>query len=146
MDYGEEQAGEMEALLSIYENELQGMLPQSRRLPDARAYPNSSVPLFPVLETAPRHVFTMPIKVEGHNDGGENNGLQALLRFEYTPKYPDEAPIFQIEETENMDDDVVREFSDFIQAQVPMELPAVPVTDKVTLRSFYPSLKKTWAW
>jgi len=49
MDYKEEQNGEIEALLSIYEGEIE------------------------VLEENPYHVFTMPIKTEGFEEESEDD-------------------------------------------------------------------------
>ncbi|TRY76300.1 hypothetical protein TCAL_07319 [Tigriopus californicus] len=74
MNYQEEQEGEMEALLSIYEGELE------------------------VLTSEPRYVFTMPIKTDEYDPDVDESGLFVLLKFSFTPKYPEEAPKIEIEE------------------------------------------------
>lgn len=79
MDYKEEQNGEIEALLSIYEGEIE------------------------VLQTKPRHVFTMPIKSEDYEEDGED-GLFTLIKMSYTQKYPDELPILELEDCVNIDE------------------------------------------
>lgn len=78
MDYKEEQNGEIEALLSIYEGELE------------------------VLQTSPRHVFTMPIKTENFEEDGD--GLFAMIKITYTPKYPEEIPLLELEDCVNIDE------------------------------------------
>jgi len=79
MDYKEEQNGEIEALLSIYEGEIE------------------------VLEENPYHVFTMPIKTEGFEEESED-GLFILLKVTYTAKYPEELPLIELEECVNIDE------------------------------------------
>jgi hypothetical protein len=64
MDYKEEQNGEIEALLSIYEGELD------------------------VLQTEPHHIFTIPVKSDNY-DEDEENGLFAVIKISYTPEYPE---------------------------------------------------------
>jgi len=83
MDYKEEQQSEIEALESIYEGDLQ------------------------VLDSDPRHVFTMPIKTEDFDEDGED-GVFFLLKFSFTPKYPEELPILEIDEEINLDDHELR--------------------------------------
>lgn len=79
MDYKEEQNGEIEALMSIYEGEIE------------------------VLRTAPHHVFTMPIKTENFEED-EEDGLFILIKITYTPKYPEELPLLELEECVNIDE------------------------------------------
>ncbi len=77
MDYKEEQDGEIEALLSIYEGEMQ------------------------VVSESPRHVFTMPVKTEAYDPDEDNSGLFVLLKFTYTEKYPEEKPLLEAEESDD---------------------------------------------
>ncbi|KAM3960961.1 RWD domain-containing protein 1 [Aphomia sociella] len=76
MDYNYEQTSEVEALDSIYYGDMQ------------------------ILETEPIHKFSIPIKSELFDEG---EGLACQLVFTYTPKYPDELPIIEIENEENFD-------------------------------------------
>lgn len=79
MDYKEEQQGEIEALLSIYEGELE------------------------VLQTEPHHVFTIPVKSDNY-DEDEENGLFAVIKISYTPEYPEQLPILELEDCVNIDE------------------------------------------
>jgi len=63
MDYLEEQRGELEALESIYENELS------------------------VLSSEPPISFTIPVRSERFNEEGGEEQLWILLKFTYTPRY-----------------------------------------------------------
>ncbi|EPQ05569.1 RWD domain-containing protein 1 [Myotis brandtii] len=78
-DYGEEQRNELEALESIY--------------PDS----------FTVLSENPRS-FTITVTSEA----GENDEtVQTTLKFTYSEKYPDEAPLYEIFSQENLEDNEV---------------------------------------
>lgn len=64
-------------------------------------YSRSSSKLFlilPVLSTEP-HKFRLPICTEGYEE--TETGLKCYLVFTYTEKYPDEAPVVEIEDDEN---------------------------------------------
>ncbi|XP_059056659.1 RWD domain-containing protein 1 [Achroia grisella] len=76
MDYNYEQSSEVEALDSIYYGDMQ------------------------ILEIEPIHKFSIPIKSETFDEG---EGLSCQLVFTYTPKYPDELPIIEIDNDENLD-------------------------------------------
>ncbi|KAJ8968596.1 hypothetical protein NQ317_004412 [Molorchus minor] len=80
MDYAEEQRSEIEALESIYYGD------------------------FEVQSKVPQYKFSIPIKTEEYEPDTEN-GLSCDLVITYTPKYPEEAPIIQIENPENFEDD-----------------------------------------
>ena len=56
-----------------------------------------------VLQTEPRHVFTMPIKSENYEEDSDD-GLYTLLKISYTPKYPEELPILELEDCVNIDE------------------------------------------
>lgn len=56
---------------------------------------------FLVLETQPFYKFRIPIKSEGVDEG---DGLSCRLTFTYTPKYPDELPLIEIDNEENFND------------------------------------------
>jgi len=108
MDYREEQAGEIEALTSIYEGEIQ------------------------VLAESPHYVFTLPVKTEGYeldndDDDGEE-GLYVLLKFSYTEKYPEEAAVLEIEESDEAGEDgIVEELLEHLGQQMEENLGMVMV-------------------
>ncbi|EDV92733.1 RWD domain-containing protein 1 [Drosophila grimshawi] len=82
-NYKEDQSSEIEALDSIYCGEMD------------------------VLETEPFHKFQIPIATEEYYaDSAEDGekGLACKLVFTYTAKYPDEAPLVEIEDAENFED------------------------------------------
>lgn len=78
MDYAEEQKSEIEALESIYYGD------------------------FEIISTEP-YKFSIPIKSDDY-DPDNNTGLCCDLVVTYTPKYPEEAPIVEIENPENFEE------------------------------------------
>ena len=52
------------------------------------------------------------------NDEDDDEGLMVLLKFTYTDKYPEEKPLLEFEETDNIDDDVLEEFRVYLDEQV----------------------------
>uniref|UniRef100_A0A1L8DCU4 RWD domain-containing protein n=1 Tax=Nyssomyia neivai TaxID=330878 RepID=A0A1L8DCU4_9DIPT len=72
-DYKDEQTYEIEALDAIYSGELE------------------------VLATEPYHRFKLPIATEEYNAETQENGLWCELIFTFTEKYPDTAPLVEIE-------------------------------------------------
>lgn len=61
----------------------------------------------------------MPVKTETYDpEDDDPDGLYVLLKFTFTEKYPDEAPDMEIEESENIEDDVLDEFQAFMKSQV----------------------------
>jgi hypothetical protein len=47
--------------------------------------------------------FTIPVKTEDYNpEEEEGAGLFVLLRFTFVPSYPAEAPLVEVEESENI--------------------------------------------
>lgn len=91
MDHREEQVNEVEALDSIYCGELE------------------------ILTTEPLYSFTIPIKSEDYEEGA--TGLSFLLTFEYTPTYPEEVPIIDVEDIENLDESNLNELKEFLEQQ-----------------------------
>nr|CAG4650540.1 EOG090X0F6V [Sida crystallina] len=77
--YKEEQLGEIFSLESIYPDELE------------------------ILEDDPYHQFKMVVKSERHDPEAEI-GYSCTLKFTYTPNYPDEVPIVEINDPVCMDD------------------------------------------
>ena len=61
----------------------------------------------------------MPVKTEEYSDEEPNSGLYVLLKFTFPKKYPDEIPILEIEEEDNLEEEGVKqEFMDFMKGQV----------------------------
>lgn len=58
-----------------------------------------------VLATEPYHRFKLPISTEEYNAETQENGLQCQLIFTYTEKYPDTAPLVEIEDPVNFQED-----------------------------------------
>lgn len=92
MDYTEEQKSEIEALESIYYGD------------------------FTILSTEP-YKFSIPIKTDDH-DSENNTGLSCDLVITYTPKYPDEAPIIEVENVENFEESFKSKLLKHLEEQV----------------------------
>ncbi|RZC36011.1 RWD domain-containing protein 1 [Asbolus verrucosus] len=103
MDYAEEQKGEIEALDSIYYGDLT------------------------ILTTEPLYKFSIPIKSEEYDPEVENTGLACDLIFTYTPKYPEEAPIIDIENCENFEDQYESDLLSYLREQVQENLGMVMI-------------------
>lgn len=104
MDYSEEQKGEIEALESIYYGD------------------------FTIISVEPYHKFSIPIKTEEYEpDTDTDSGLSCDLVITYTPKYPEEAPIIEIENAENFDDDYESGLLRYLDEQVSENLGMVMV-------------------
>ena len=56
-----------------------------------------------VLQTEPHHIFTIPVKSDNY-DEDEENGLFAVIKISYTPKYPEQLPILELEDCVNIDE------------------------------------------
>ena len=68
-----------------------------------------------MVEETPYHVLTMPIKTEDYDpDSDAPSGLYVLLRITHTPKYPDEIPKLEIEESDNMTEEDLDEFQNHL--------------------------------
>jgi len=81
-DYQQEQLDEVEAIQSIYSEEID------------------------IISDNP-HRFTIPVKTDDYDEeSGGNEGRWVLLKFTFPPKYPDEIPEMEFEEEENIDDDM----------------------------------------
>jgi len=90
-DYKEEQSNEIDALESIYPDELT------------------------VISEKPFHQFTL--SVISQYDGETVENATCDLQFTYTEKYPDELPIMEIPEYENIDENEVDELLEFMKEQ-----------------------------
>ena len=64
-----------------------------------------------MVEENPYNVITMPVKTDDYDpDSDAPSGLFVLLRITHTPKYPDEIPKLEVEESDNMTEDDLEEF------------------------------------
>jgi len=102
MDYKEEQNGEIEALESIYYGDLE------------------------VISVEPYHKFSIPIKSEEY-EKKTDNGIGCKLVFTYTPKYPDEPLIIEVEESENFEEKSETDLLSLLHSQVEENLGTVMV-------------------
>ena len=85
-DYKQEQRDEIEAIESIYSEEIS------------------------VISENP-HRFTIPVKTEGY-DEDEGDGWLVLLKFTFPDTYPDVIPEIEVEESDGIEDDLLREFKE----------------------------------
>uniref|UniRef100_A0A2M4BY75 Putative rwd domain-containing protein 1 n=1 Tax=Anopheles marajoara TaxID=58244 RepID=A0A2M4BY75_9DIPT len=92
-NYREDQLNEIEALDSIYCGELE------------------------VEQTEP-HKFRLPIATTEYDAEVETEGLSCKLLFTYTEKYPDTAPLVEIEEPENFQDGYEQELLEHIHKTI----------------------------
>lgn len=72
----------------------------------------------PVLTTDPYHKFRIRICTEEFNRDEEDNGLACQLVFAYTEKYPDTAPLVEIEDPVEFKDDFERDLLEHINKTV----------------------------
>ncbi|CAH0547366.1 unnamed protein product [Brassicogethes aeneus] len=103
MDHAEEQKGEVEAIESIYYGDVQ------------------------IISESPYYKFSIPIKTEEYDAEESQNGLCCDLVFTYTAKYPEEAPIIEIENLENFEENYESELLTYLAEQVKENLGMVMV-------------------
>lgn len=109
-NHEEDQKSELEALESIYYNELEG-----KSVCLLRKHVILFIFLL-VIEQEPRIKFTIKITTEEYNE--TQDGLTCDLLFTFPTKYPDEAPLLEIEE-DNFEDDLVKEkLTDAVQLMI----------------------------
>ncbi|XP_014251888.1 RWD domain-containing protein 1 [Cimex lectularius] len=92
MEHKAEQESEIEALDSIYYGEME------------------------IIATEPFHVFVISIKSDDYEEG-TTTGIMCRLRFEYTAQYPEELPIIDIEDFDNIEEDETEELLNFVVQQ-----------------------------
>ncbi|KFM82658.1 RWD domain-containing protein 1, partial [Stegodyphus mimosarum] len=92
-DYKEEQKNEIEALESIYPNELK------------------------ILSDTPNYVFTVDIRTEPLKNDPEEY-MAVSLKFSYVPSYPDEAPLIEVADSENLSDEDNTDLLSFLEGRV----------------------------
>jgi len=107
-DYKEEQANEIEALESIYPDELEIISE----------------------EDAEFHCFHIPVKAEAQENvpfGEEPMIVSCVLQFTYTATYPDEAPVMEIPSSENLEDEHTTALLEYLAQQAEENLGMVMV-------------------
>lgn len=93
-DYAQDQLDELEALESIYSEEIT------------------------ILGDSP-HRFTIPVKTEDYQpDEDDEEGLFVLLRFTLTPTYPAEAPLLEVEDSQNIEEEHLEELQEHLKGQI----------------------------
>ena len=103
-DYGEEQRNELEALESIY--------------PDSFTVLSENPPSFNITVTS---------------EAGENDEtVQTILKFTYSEKYPDEAPLYEIFAQVNLEDNDVADILKLLALQAEENLGMVMIFTLVT--------------
>jgi len=90
-DYNEEQQMEMEALQSIYPDELE------------------------IIEEEPQWSFKINIESQDP-ERFPDFAMSSELQFTYTPEYPDSAPLMEVSDYENMDDMELQQLIDLMAA------------------------------
>lgn len=101
MDYNEEQKSEIEALESIYYGD------------------------FNIITTEPFHKFSIPIKTEEYDSDPES--LSCDLLVTYTAKYPEEAPLLELDNVVNFEDSYETSLIKYLKEQIHENLGMVMV-------------------
>ncbi|KAG8186832.1 hypothetical protein JTE90_020510 [Oedothorax gibbosus] len=101
-DYKEEQRNEIEALESIYPSELK------------------------VLTDEPQYEFTVDIRTDPSRNYPDEH-MFICLKFTYVPNYPDEAPLIEIEDSENFSEEDETDILSFLHSKVEENLGMVMV-------------------
>lgn len=86
-DYKQEQIDEIEAIESIYSEEID------------------------IISENP-HRFTIPVKTAEYDDEENDEGMMTLLKFTFPDTYPDVIPEIEVEECDGIDDDVLEEYKE----------------------------------
>ena len=61
----------------------------------------------------------MPVKTEEYSEDDPGTGLYVLLKFTFPKKYPEEIPLLEIEEEDNLQEEGVKQqFLDYMKEQV----------------------------
>lgn len=72
---------------------------------------------FTVVTTEPTYIFIIPVKSDDYDEENEV-GLLARLKFEYTPKYPEETPLIDFDSAEGMDESQQQALLSHLKSQV----------------------------
>uniref|UniRef100_A0A023F8B3 RWD domain-containing protein n=1 Tax=Triatoma infestans TaxID=30076 RepID=A0A023F8B3_TRIIF len=115
MDHKEEQNNEIEALDSIYCGEME------------------------ILTSIPYHAFAIPIKSDDYEEGV--SGIRCRLRFDYTSLYPEEVPIIDIEDVENLELEDMEELKGHLLQQAQENIGTVMIFTLVSAAQEWINLK-----
>lgn len=124
-NYKEDQANEIEALESIYYNDFEGKNPNCVQyligiLTSMKINANdliiSAFVFITVISTAP-HKYNIQISTEEYDAENEGNGLACKLVFTYTEKYPDTAPLVEIDDAVNFEDEYEAKLLELIRTR-----------------------------
>ncbi|XP_062586415.1 RWD domain-containing protein 1-like, partial [Saccostrea cucullata] len=84
--------------------------------------------LFTVLKTEPYHVFTIKISSQESDQSTEDTEPAFCeIQFSYVEKYPEEPLVFEITDSENLEDDMLEEITSLINEQIEENLGMVTV-------------------
>ncbi|XP_076466527.1 RWD domain-containing protein 1-like [Babylonia areolata] len=96
-DYDEEQRNEIEALESIYPEEIE------------------------ILQDSPRHVFNVKVASQDLEDNYQDSDNEVKVRctvqFTYTSTYPDEPPLMELASTDGLEEDQIEMILDFLKEE-----------------------------
>lgn len=70
------------------------------------------------MEKEPLYKFQIPINTEEFDKDTQESGLSCNLIFTYTPTYPDEAPVVEIEEPVNFEEGYETKLLDHLQTSI----------------------------
>lgn len=128
-NYREDQCNEIEALDSIYFGEMEGRFYFTNKYLTSICVPKYCCFHFLisviVLADEPIHKFKLGISTENYNTENDDNGLSCQLVFTYTEKYPDTAPLVEVEDSVNFEGDHEKRLLDHINETVLNILPVL---------------------
>lgn len=101
--------------------------------------------IFAVLNTNP-HKFNITIRTEEYDTESESNGLACQLVFTYTEKYPDTAPLVEIEDPINFEDGYEEKLLEHIQETVSFHKMIVKVRIFKFKSNFFELFRLMKAW
>ncbi|XP_048767900.1 RWD domain-containing protein 1-like isoform X2 [Ostrea edulis] len=95
---------------------------------------DSAISKFIVLKTEPYHVFTITIhSQESDQSVEEADEATCVVQFTYVEKYPEEPLVFEVIESENLEDDQLEEITSLINEQIEENLGMVVVFTVVSV-------------
>lgn len=118
-NYKEDQTNEVEALESIYCSDIECNWLTYLFIICKKIKYLYGISLFLVLSTGTElHKFRILISTEEYNRESDENGLACRLVFTYTEKYPDAAPLVEIEDAVNFEDNYEEKLLEHINETV----------------------------
>lgn len=141
-NYIEDQTNEIEALESIYYNDFEGRNQNCQYIRHFSSmmkiirFINIRNLIFAVISTSP-HKFNIQISTEDYDAENESNGLACKLVFTYTEKYPDTAPLVEIDEAVNFEDEFEPKLLEHINETVSLKWQHFPTNFGQILKIAY---------